>query len=383
MAGLTREGFIPLTQAEIEDRIKARLEAFSPGIDLSIEAPDGHLASIFSFAVGLAWSELANVYASYDPNAAVGAGLRNIGMISGLIYGAATRSQAVVNLVGTAGVLVPANSIVTDNDGNQFTTTLSGTIPASVQAIATVSGPINVDIGAINTIASPIAGWASVTQTQAGRVGGAAQTVDEYRNLRNRTVLRNYVSVPSVIQARLTEELSIEQVTVLNNDHPTAPLTDGTPAGHIHVTVGELDGAVTDEAVGQIILATKGLGCPTFGTTSVVVNDEQGKQHTINFSKATPQAIFMNIEVLFLDSDFAGAEENIRKDLVTHINGLATDEDVIWSRLFGIITKYSKAQVNVLDLSKDGVTYAPGNIVIGASEYANTTGGSINITVAN
>ena len=383
MAGLTREGFIPLSNQEIKDRISARLEAFSNGIDLSTESPDGQLVEIMSFELSQAWSELDLVYNSYNPEVAVGAGLRNIGLITGLPYGAATRSQADIDLVGTSGAVVPAGSIVADDNGNEFTTTFDATIPATVQAVATVSGPINVDIGALTTLVSNIVGWTSIDQPTAGRVGATAQTEAQYRNLRNRTVLRNFVSVEETIRARLTEDLGIVQVSVLNNDDPNNSLPDGTPPNTIHVTVGEIDGAITDEDIAQVILATKGLGCPTFGSTSIAVNDPQGNTHTVRFSKAIPKTVFMDIEILFLDNDFAGAEEGIRADLIAHINSLDAEEDVIWSRLFGLITPYAKAQVNKLELSEDGISYNASNLLVNADEYANTETGNINIVVVN
>lgn len=383
MAGLTREGFTPLSFAEVRSRIGSRLTAFQSTIDLSPESPDGQLVDIFSFEISQAWSELNAVYNSYNPDEAVGAGLRNIGFISGLPYGAATRSQVVVNLTGTSGTPVPAGSIVADDKGNQFATSFAATVPASVQVVALVSGPINVDIGTITTVVTPVTGWTGVTQTVAGRVGSAPQTETEYRNLRNKTVLRNHVSVEEAIRARLLETLGIEQVVVLNNDSSTNTLPDGTPPNTIHVTVGEVPAGITDADIASVILATKGLGCPTYGTTTTNVDDAQGNPHDVSFSKATAATVWMDIEVLFLDEDFAGSADLIIKDLVTEINGLATDQDVIWSRLFGVITPYSRAQVNKLELSSDGVNFAPSNLAIGANQFANTVAGNINLVVVN
>ena len=383
MAGLTREGFTPLSYNELVTRISNRLEAFSPGIDLSPESPDGGLVEIFSFELSQAWSELDLVYNSYNPNQATGAGLRNLGLITGLTYGAATRSQTLVGLVGTAGTPIPRGSVVSDAEGNEFTTALAATIPANVQVVARVSGPINVDAGAILNIESPITGWTSVSHTQSGRTGSAAQTETQFRNLRNKTVLRNFVSIEDTIRARVFETLGIKQVVVLNNDHLTDPLPDGTPAGAIHVTVGEVDSSISDEDIAQVILTTKGLGCPTFGSTSVIVNDAQDNPHTVNFSKAVAQDIWMDINITFLDTDYAGAEESIRADLVAHINSLATDEDVIWSRLFGIITPYSKAQVNSLLIGTSMGSLNPANIPIDANHFANIVDGQISITRTN
>lgn len=383
MAGLTRDGFTPLTETEIVSRISAKLDAFSSGIDLSPEAPDGFLVETISYELGLAWAELGLVYNSYNPNNAIGSGLRNLGNITGLAYGAATRSQANIALVGTAGTVVAAGSVVTDSAGNEFTTSFLATIPSSVQVIATISGPISVVAGSINTIKSPITGWDSVLQSTDGRSGEAAQTDNAFRNLRNKTVLRNYAEVPNVIRGRLMEDLGIEQVEVINNDSPSLTLPDGTPPQTVHVIVGEIAAHITDENIAKVVLSTKGLGCPTYGNTATVVDDDQGNPHTIYFSKATVQSIFMDIEILFLDPDYAGLETNIRKDLVDHINSLNTGEDVIWSRLFGLITPYAKAQVNKLELSTDGITYAASNIVVDGASYTYAESGNIGISVVN
>ena len=82
MAGLSIEGFTPLTEKEIIDRIHTRLLAFSPDMDLSTESPDGQLVEIFSFELAQAWNELSQVFHSYNPDVAIGAGLRNVGMIT-------------------------------------------------------------------------------------------------------------------------------------------------------------------------------------------------------------------------------------------------------------------------------------------------------------
>lgn len=383
MAGLTREGFTTSTNEEILGRISNRLYAFNPTIDLSTESPDGQLVEIFSFEVSQLWSELSNVYHSFNPNAAVGEGLRNIGMLTGLAYGAATRSQVDVQLGGVAGTRIPAGSLVSDAEGNQFSTTFEVLLPATVQVVAKVSGGIAVDVGSIVNVVSSITGWNSVANSQAGKVGAPAQTEAQYRNLRNKTVLRNFKSVKDVIKARLFENLGIEQVSVQNNDSVDTPLEDGTPPQTIHVTVGELESGVSDEDIARVILATKGLGCPTYGTTTVSVQDSQGVPNDVSFSKAVPVTVFMDIEILFLDDDYAGAEDAIKEDLLTHINSLDADEDVIWSRLFGVITPYAKAQVNKLELSSDGVTYAASNLIIGQNEYAYSELGNLNIVVVN
>ena len=184
--------------------------------------------------------------------------------------------------------------------------------------------------------------------------------------------------MPSVIQARLFE-LGIEQVTILNNDS-LVPLPDGTPAGSIHVTVGEIDN-LTNEEIAQVILLTKGLGCPTHGSTTVSVNDAQGNPHDVSFSRATAVPVWVDLDVTYLTDDSAGATEDIRAALVAPINGLLAGEDVIHSRLYGLITPFGKAQINSLAIGRSLGGAVPANLVIGEDEYASTEASIIAITV--
>lgn len=377
MAGLTREGFTPSSYSEIYDRISKRLIAFSPKIDLSTESPDGQLLEIFSFELSQVWSELDLVYNSYNPNRAVGEGLRNLGLITGLPFGGATRSQAMIQLTGTEGVRVPKGSIVTDDEGNEFITQLAANITSTVQVVAAVPGPIPIKANTLTTIKTPVTGWTGIIQAQDGNEGVSAQSETAYRNLRNQTVLRNYTSVPEVLTSRLFEDLGIEQVSIVNNDTPNE--VDGVPANTIHVTVGEV-GGVTDKQIAEVILATKPLGCPTYGTTTVQVPDTQGRIKNVSFSKANPVTIWVKAGVTFLTDDNAGAEAAIVDSLKTHINSLLAGEDVIWSRLFGLITPYGKAQVDSLEISSDGITYVSTNIALSLTEFAVTETGNIQIT---
>lgn len=383
MAGLDISGFTPDTYENITTRIEGKLEALSPGFDFSPESPDGQLISIMGFELTTLWTQLNNVYNSYNPLVAEGAGLRNIGLITGIPYQLADRSIATIETQGTSGTLIPRNSKVSDDEGNLFYVLFDTTIPSNAQVVSEVAGPVPVGIGALTTIETPIAGWTGFTQTTEGTLGAAAQTEQSYRNLRQRTVMRNSTDVTDVMQGRLFE-LGIEQAAVLNNDHPTDPLPDGTPASTIHVTVGEVSG-VTDEEIAEVILTTKSLGCPTYlhpstGTT-VAVLDNQGVSHDVNFSKASAVAIEISMDITYLSTDNAGAETNIKNALADHINGLLAGDDVIWSRLFTYITPFGKAQVNSLTIGKLGDTLSASNVTLLASEFATQDVADIAIVV--
>lgn len=382
MAGLTSEGFTPLTYDEIKTNIETRLENFNAGFDFSPESPDGQMISIMGVLIAQAWSELNQVFLSYDPNVANGKALRNLGLISGISQEMATSSQAVVELIGVAGTSVPAGSLVADSEGNEFYTNFNATIPASVEVVSVLAGALEVPAGSIDTVVSVIGGWTGVNQPTEGIKGATAISEVHYRNLRNRTVLRNYTGVVDTMQARLVE-LGAGQASVLNNTSTTDTLPDGTPPLTVHVTVGEINN-ITDEAIAKVIMDTIGIGIPTYGSTNVALEDSQGVIQNIKFSKAVEVSVFIKLNITFLDDDIGGAEDSIRAALADEINSLLAGEDVIWSQLFALVTPYGNAQINGasgLQLQRNTDGYISDNLVILDGEYAAIDPVDIQITV--
>lgn len=377
--GLTREGYIPESYNAIKGRIEGKLKILSPGLDLSVESPDGQLVDIFAFELSTAFNELSTIHNSYDPTISSGQGLRNLGLITGVQYGTATRSQVYVALGGVQGTVIPAGSEIADTEGNVFKTQLRATVPSTVQCIADSTGPIAVPIGAVQTVRTPITGWTSATQSQVGDTGKVAMTETEFRNFRNKTVLRNFTAVPEVIQARLAEQ-GIEQTLITNNTSSTLTAPDGTPPFNVHVTIGEVNG-VSDTDIALTILNTMSVGTSTYGATQIVVKDNQGVDQVINFTKAVALPIYIDIDVTFLDPNYAGSTDGIKKDMAEHINNLVAGEDVIWSRLFEYITPYSKAQVNTLFIDKTTTPLISSNITVQTTEFATISVADININI--
>ncbi len=377
MAGLSRAGFEPESYENIKSRIEGKLEVFNAGFDFSPESPDGQLIGIMSYELFQCWSQLSNVYNSYNPDFATGAGLRNIGQLSGLPYGVASRSSAVCEVTGTAGTVIPQGSIVLDAVGNEFYVAFDTTIPSNIQVVAKVAGPTPVLAGTIIAIQTPLAGWDTVSQPTSGSIGKLAQTEQEYRNDRNKSVMRNYTSTEETMQARLVE-LGLTQAKVFNND-TNAPI-GSVPAFTIHVTVGEI-GNVNENDIAKVILETKPLGCPTYGTSTRTVDDIMGVSHDVSFSKANEVVVDIELDVTFLDPNDAGADIQITNALVEHINSLLSGEDVIWSRLFSFITPYAKAQINSLNIGVSGGALTSTNLAIADDEFASISDANITITV--
>lgn len=372
MAGLTDSGFEALTYEQIKARLESNIDAFNPGFDFSPESPDGQFISIMAFEIAQAWGQLNLVYGSFDPRTSTGQGLRNVGLIGGILYASAGRSYVVVQLTGTSGVIVPAGSKVSSAD-SEWVTEFDAVIPASVGAIAMTPGQVPVTIAVVDTIVDTVAGWTGVTNAAEGNLGSEPQNDTTFRNVRNNRVMQGTDSPVDSIVAALFK-IGIEQASIQNND-TLGPLTDGTPSQHIHVTVAEAGN--TDEEIAQAIMDSKALGTPTYGSTTVAILDSQGVSHDIKFTKATAVTIIVEINVTYLDSNSAGADDAIKADVAAHINSLLAGEDVVITRLYEHITPYGKAQVDLLQIGDP--TLGTINIPISITEFATTSVGNITV----
>jgi len=373
MAGLTRNGFIPETLKAIKSRIEQAISQVNTGFDFDSESPDGQLIGIFSAEVELLWRELEAVYHTYDPDVAEGEALKNLGQLSGLSFELATRSSGFIQVTGDIGTLIPEGSIVSTLDGYAFYTidpVVIGAGITSVGVLASIQGTVPFNINTIQNIDTVIVGWNTVQNDTVGIVGKDAVDEELYRNLRNRTVLRNTSSLEESLIARLTE-FEVEQVSLKVDSTNTA--TSG-----LYITVGET--TKTDLEIAEQIYKYKGLGVVTHGNIPIQITDVLGNNHIVNFTKAVPAVIEVDLTIKFHSDDVVGAIENMKQALLLHINNLLVGEDVIWSRLFGLITPHGEAEVVSLELSF-GQGFLASNINIDDNEFATLIADNINIQV--
>ena len=375
MSGLDYSGFTVRKIEEIKEGIESNLEVLNPGFDFTPESPDGQLIGIMAEEIQILWNELSFVYESFDPQTTIGQGLRNIGFISGIEYGVALRSRTSIDITGVSGTLVPVGSEVSDGT-NIFQTSQNAVIPSNVEVLSVVAGPLPIGAGTLTTIVSTITGWTGIDQPLAGIEGKLAQSDSEYRNTRNSAAMGLADSVADSLESKLVKA-GLQQVRVLNNDF-TVNLPDGTPPGYIHITIGD-PGDLTDDQIARLILDYKNFGVLTYGTTTRSPVDSHGGGHNISFTKSIAAEVFINLDVTYLEES-ATATEDIRAALVEYINNLQAGEDVIWSRLFGIITPFGKAQIDSLLIGRTAGTMNSSNITISQDEHGTTSTGNINIT---
>ena len=377
--GLTEEGFRPLTFDILYRRIIARLKAKFPDMDARIETPEGQLAGIFAFELDLAWSQLANVYHSYDPDIATGEALDNLGRLTGVSRMVASHSRAYIKLVGTSGTPVPAGSTFTDGDGNIFYSVLPARVGGVVGVVAREAGPIPVPAGAITGVGTSIAGLTGVVQEEPGTRGQDAMSEVLYRNLRNQTTQRNLLGSADGIYSAVVET-GATGVNLVSNDSYSETLPDGTPPGSIHVTVTGVGPGGRGE-LARAIYQAKGVQVATYGSLSEFVQDPFGGMHTINFSIADGVPLEVYVKVKFGDLTVVDATDLVKEAISAYVSGLSTGASVVWSKLIGVVSDVAEADVLELKLGKLGDELMPETLRLHANEIPRINKVHINVEV--
>ena len=136
--GVTSTGFIPRTFAELQLALQNSASTIWPGIDVDPESDMGQLIALIGSGQSDLWSAVQAVYASMNPNEAIGAALDNL--YSNIGLSRLDSSPTVVYDVlhwGSAGTLISAGRIVQQSSSKQqyalnADVTISATTPRRV-----------------------------------------------------------------------------------------------------------------------------------------------------------------------------------------------------------------------------------------------------------
>jgi hypothetical protein len=105
MAGVESTGFTKKTLDDIKTAVEGELSStISPNLNFASDTLLGQIIGIFSDQLRELWDVSESVYNSFNPDAATGQSLANLGGLNGLTYSTGTRSTAtgLVNLAAGA-----------------------------------------------------------------------------------------------------------------------------------------------------------------------------------------------------------------------------------------------------------------------------------------
>jgi uncharacterized phage protein gp47/JayE len=314
-------GITAPTYAEVLDYLQDQYRAiYGPDVYLEADSQDGQLLAVFASAINDANAVAVAVYRSFSPATAQGDALSSSVKINGIGRKAASFSTADLLIIGQAGTTI-TNGIATDTNKNKWTLPTSVTIPPSGEITATGTcvsiGAIAAAAGTITQISTPTRGWQSVTNLSDAAEGAPVEKDAALRQrqavstaLPSRTVLDGIIGAVSNV-AGVTRLAPYENDTAATDSH-------GLPAHSMSLVVEGGDST----AIANAIAKKKTPGSPTYGTTSIIVQDVYGRPITINYFRPTYDSITSAVTIKALSGYTTAVGDAIKQAVSDYINGV-------------------------------------------------------------
>jgi uncharacterized phage protein gp47/JayE len=384
--GLTSAGFAAMTLADIRADLNARVwAAFGATLDLSDRSLEGQLVGIVAERLAALWELAEAVNSAMDIDAASGAALDALAMLTGTLRRGAAPSRVTLTLTGTPATTVPAGSIARVPDGVQFATdeaaTLevvsawaattpyvvgdvvenggrvyvcvnagtsagsggpveteylvedddgtvewlymgAGTAIANVPAAATLTGALVANAGTVTEIVTPAGGWSGAYNQADASVGSAQETDQDLRIRRALELAQPGTGTADAIRAALLAVADVRAVRVFVNN--TDAVVDGMPPHSVEALVQGGD----DQDLWDTLLANVAAGIQTHGTEGGTATDSAGVAHAVAFSRPVEIDVYVEISVLVDASLYpADGDDQIATAIATWGNARPTGWD--------------------------------------------------------
>lgn len=341
--GLTPAGFVPkpldACKAELEEALRG---AFGQGINLTPPSRFATIVGVLADRESELWDLAAAVYASFDPDQAVGEALENVSALTGTRRAAPTSSIVrEVALTGTRGTTVLAGKVLSVFGAPESRFALAEDVTLDEDGsgvglfVAEKTGPISAPAGSLTVIETPVAGWQAATNPVDAELGTHLET-DPTLRVRRRIELQSLGNAAlDAIRGDVLQVKDVLSCSVFENDDALLANAEGMPPKSVEVVVVGGD----DEEIAAAIFASVAAGIATHGTTSIVVIDSEKTEHVVKFTRPATIPLYLTAAIAKDPKNFPGdGEARIRAALLdfartTYAGGV----DVVASRLYGPI----------------------------------------------
>lgn len=303
---ITPAGIIAPTDAEILAGAQQDMnDAFGGNLNLSLETPQGQLATSEAAVVSAANAQFVAMLTAMDPAYSSGRMQDGIGRIYSMTRLPALPTSVSVTLTGLSGTVIPANSQAVATDGNIYLNTADVTIPAGGSVSATFEcstpGPNACPAGTLNQIYRAIPGWDTINNAADGVLGRDVEDRAAFETRRQQSVALNSQGMLASVLGNILDVAGVSDAYVTENN-TSAPITvTGVTivANSIYVCV---QGGV-DADIAMAILKKKMPGCNYNGTTTVVITDTNPlyapsfPSYTVKFQRPTPLPILFAVSI--------------------------------------------------------------------------------------
>ncbi len=310
--GITPEGFNKKTlEVILQDLSDSQKAKFGALYDTAANTAQGQLNGIFGSAHAELWELLEEVYHGMDPDAAAGYVLTALASLTGTERRAAKASVSRrQQLTLDPGASVPARSLVAYDTRPDIVFALDAAVENpglvaddfEVTATCTVTGPISVPAGALTVIVNPVSGWTATENLADAELGRDVDSDIILRQRREAQLSLRGGSTVGAIRADLLELPDVRSARVIENT--TDATVDGLPPHSFEAVIDDGDTpTVPNDTIAQVIWDSKPGGIATYGNTSGTATDENGDEHTVNFSRVTLRPVYI-VMALTTTDDF-------------------------------------------------------------------------------
>lgn len=382
--GLTQTGYRRRTFEEILNaKITKAKELFGEDINTEGNTPLGKYIRINAYDQ-YAVEELAEkIYYSLTPQTSMGQTLDRHGWKVGMTRNAAIPAMYKVKLTGTAGTLIEYGFLVGTETALTFYNTEetpigeNGTCEIIVEC--TEAGIIgNVAPSDINQIVNPSADIDDVIGISLVQVG--EQEESDYDFIKRYEVVREGKGScnESAIISAITKVPTVQGAYIIVNESATETVDDIPPK----TIACFVDGGANYHAdIAEAIFDKKPIGVGTYGDCSEIVKYGGLHDYVVSFSHAKTVDVYVNI-TLITDASFgADGNEEIKANLISHINSLGISKKLVTTALYSEIYSVIGVVSALVEVSTDGDTYNGNDITVEPYESCSFKQISINGTV--
>lgn len=325
---------------------------FGSDANLDPDSQDGQLLAIFARIIYDLNQTAISVYNSRSPTTAQGNGLSSIVKINGLARAAASRSQAIVTIVGQAGSVIEGG-LVGDNANlnttwalpDQIAIPLSGAIDVTVTC--TSDGAVPAAPNTLTVIKTPTLGWQSVTNAIAANLGNP---VEQDAALRRRqassTALPSQTTIAG-LKGALEALPDVSRLSIYENDTDEVD-ANGIPPHTIAVVIAGGDA----QSICQTIALKKTPGTGTAGTTSEIIVDPKGVPNTIRYYPLIKVPTVVHITMTALAGYVTTTADAMKASVAAYLNGLGDGDISYLNRLWAPAELKGEDAVNATGLTQ-------------------------------
>lgn len=298
MTELTENGFI---RTRLDERLNALIAdaktIFGSDIDIGSDTMDGQHLGLFAERIA-SLDELAElIWQSFDPDAATGISLSRLVKLNGIERSLGAFSVVTLQLTGSANVLIPARSIVSNSSGSVVVYTktdvrLDSVGVGEVQAQPLTMGAISAAANTLTVVKTPIYGWSTVNNETPMTVGKLEEKNKQLRLRRSKSVLRGNRNMVDALWSALSDLPGVIEARVLENDTDVVDVRGLAPHSiHCVVLGGEVDDIV------NMIWTMKTAGTTLIGQSEAEVVDAQGQTQIVRYSRPTDIRVISKVNV--------------------------------------------------------------------------------------